>query len=82
MKEPTLEEWKADRREALMSLDKTKILAYFKKYDITPPEKEIVFWGAVHKAVTGATDLPLKHRRASKDWLTKRGFKSLDDGDL
>lgn len=82
-----LEQFKADRKDALLSLDKAKILAYLEKYDspanatLTTTRDEI-FWKAVHMAITGAMDLPIEFRRKSKAWLTERGLKSLDDGDL
>lgn len=82
-----IEQFKADRKEALSSLDKVKILAYLDKYDspacasLTVAKDEI-FWKAVHMAITGAKDLPIEFRRKSKAWLEERGSISLDDGDL
>lgn len=73
-----LEQFKADRKEALSSLDKAKILAYLDKYDsdahapLTTAKDEI-FWKAVHMAITGAKDLPIEFRRKSKAWLTDVG---------
>lgn len=77
-----LEQFKADRNAALLSMDENILKAYFRKYHVKIPDNPMVFWGAVHKAVTGCCSLPLEHRRASKAWLDERGFKSLDDGDL
>lgn len=84
-----LEQFKADRNEALLSLDETKIRAYCKKYNVMlglsmPVEARNidVFWMAIHKAITGCLDLPIEFRRKSKAWLEERGSKSLDDGDL
>jgi hypothetical protein len=36
----------------------------------------------LHKARTAATSLPLELRRASKQWLSARGYHSLDDGEV
>ena len=35
-----------------------------------------------HKSITAAQGLPKGYRQKSKDWLTVRGYQSLDDGDL
>lgn len=72
-----------ERDEALLSLDEARIRAFFRKWnEYEIPAEPAVFWGSVHKAVTGATNLPIEFRRASKAWLLERGFRSLDDGDL
>lgn len=77
-----------DRDEALLSLDKEKILAYYAKYnphiDVNKMRQahQLAFWGGVHKAITGATSLPIEFRRQSKEWLQRRGMSSFDDGDL
>jgi hypothetical protein len=72
-----------DRKEALMSLDETKIRDYFRKSNgfemSTNPE---TFWRSVHKAITAAPYLPTEFRMASKRWLTEHGSTSLDDGEL
>lgn len=72
-----------ERKEALLSMDRTKILAYARKWGVkNMPQDEETFWIAIHKARTSATDLPIEERRKSKTWLSKRGYYSLDDGDL
>ena len=79
----TLEEFKIARREALMSLDEKKIRQFLMDFNgvqhSTDPK---IFWGGVHKAITGATDLPIEFRRKSKEYLDAQGLRSLDDGDL
>jgi hypothetical protein len=82
-----VEQFKADRREALMSLNKEQILAYLGKYDENSctsltTAKDTLFWKAVHKAITGAKDLPMEFRRKSKAWLAEHRSASMDDGDL
>ncbi|SRR6266542_946183 len=72
-----------ERNEALASLDETRIRNFFRKWNSKEmPSNLIVFWGSVHKAITGSTDLPFDLRLKSKQWLDERGFQSLDDGDL
>lgn len=78
-----IEQYVKERDEALMSLDNGKIKAFFAKFNGSgEPPRDDVFWVAVHKAITGASTLPIEFRRKSKVWLEERGFKSFDDGDL
>lgn len=79
-----LEQFKKDRKLALLSLDEQKIRAMYKKYndDRDMPANAELFWRSVHKAITGCLDLPIEFRHKSKLWLNERGYKSLDDGDL
>lgn len=79
-----LEEFLVERREALMSLDEKKIRAYFLKWNGTemPMASGENFWNAIHKAITGAKDIPIEFRRKSKAWLSERGYGSLDEGEL
>lgn len=71
------------RNAAFLSLDEIKIREMVKKWNgIEMPQGE-VFWGAVHKAITGVgSGLPIEFRKQSKAWLDEHGLKSLDDGDL
>lgn len=78
-----LADFKRERNEALLSLDEQKLRAFHRKWNESElPDNPLVFWGAMHKAITGCLDLPIEFRRKSKAWLDERGFKSLDDGDL
>ena len=83
MSDPLIEQFKVEQREALLSLDEQKIRAWHRKWnghELHPDNA--VFWGAVHKAITGCRGLPIEFRRASKKYLTERNLRSLDDGDL
>jgi hypothetical protein len=72
-----------DRDDALLSLDERRIRAFIAKWRIPwTPDPEWSLWIAVHKARTGAKTLPMDARSLSKQWLTERGFSSLDDGDV
>lgn len=76
-----LADFNRERNEALTSMDEHRIRAMVRKWNGTEmPSNKKVFWGAVHKAITGALNLPIEVRRTSKAWLDER--KSLDDGDL
>jgi hypothetical protein len=73
----------SERNAALQSLDEPTIRAFFRKWNGRElPDDPNVFWGAIHKAITGATDLPIELRRKSKAWLDAHGLRSFDDGDL
>lgn len=79
----TLDQFNAERNEALLSMDEQKIRAMVKKWNGTDmPIHGLTFWGSVHKAITGNTALPLEFRKKSKQWLTERSLRSHDDGDL
>lgn len=78
-----LAEFNRERDEALLSMDEEKIRAMVRKWNGTEMLANAeIFWGSVHKAITGAGTLPIEVRRKSKAWLDARGLRSLDDGDL
>lgn len=64
-----------ERDEALLSLDKDKILAYMHHWDITPPKNELVFWGGIHKARLASTGIPPEEKEKSRVWLKAHGFR-------
>ena len=71
------------RDAALLSMDEQRLRAYFRKYNGTEMSADPeVFWRAIHKARTAATNLPMAARIASKKWLLARGSRSMDDGDV
>lgn len=79
----TIEEFNRERNEALLSLDEERIRAMVLKFNgVIQPKDPLIFWGGVHKAITGCTSLPIEFRRQSKAWLDARGLRSHDDGDL
>lgn len=68
-----------DRDKAFSSMDKEKILAYCKKYDIQIPEDEDVFWAGVHKTVCNLfllenSPISIEQYNKSYDWLTEHGY--------
>jgi len=67
-----------DRNEALLSMDRDKILAFARKYngdDGYEQEDEYVFWISVHKMRTASLGLPESERRVSMNWLIERGYE-------
>ncbi len=69
----------ADRDEALLSMDRTKIELYMLKYQIPLPPSEEAFWGGVHKAITAVDYYPVEVRKRSHQWLTDHGMTPWDD---
>lgn len=69
-----------ERNEALLSLNKKKIVAYMKKYGITIPSNEKVFWAGVHKAICSLyfveeNKITLEQYTKSANWLKENGFE-------
>ena len=64
-----------DRNEALLSLDKEKIISFLNKYGTPVPEKEIVFWAGVHKTRLEVTSFDESVKEVSRKWLRDNGFK-------
>lgn len=77
-----MEDFIKDRNNAFASMDKEKILAYCKKYDVTIPEDEEVFWAGVHKTVCNLyllEESPISKEQYDKsyDWLIEHGYSPL-----
>ena len=75
-----MEDFIKERNEALLSLDKEKILAYGKKYNVKFPEDEKIFWADVHKAICSLYLIPVNkitksQYEKSKEWLKENGFE-------
>lgn len=69
------------RDEALLSMDRDKILAYAKQYSpelLRSFKDDNLFWISVHKARTACRSLPIEERLKSKTWLEERGYRSFD----
>lgn len=79
-----IEAFLAERRAVLIEGDLDAVEVFLKKYNpsLPKPSSREVTEIMLHKARTGATDLPVAMRRASKHWLERRGYQTLDDGDL
>lgn len=62
-----------ERDEALLSLDRSKIEVYLRKYQIPIPQDDEVFWRGVHKAICAINSAPESAKKASKAWLREHG---------
>jgi hypothetical protein len=71
-----LDQFLKDRDEALLSLDKDKILAYMIKYGAHVPRNETVFWASVHKARLALNCVDAEGKILSRNWLAENGFSS------
>lgn len=69
-----LKDFVKERDEALRSLDKTKIEAYMKKYQVYRPADDEVFWAGIHKARLMATSMTEEEKEVSRQWLRDHGF--------
>lgn len=63
-----------ERNEALFSLDRERIEAYMKKYNIEMPEDETVFWAGVYKGICNVQNAPEDLVEKAKKWLNEHGM--------
>lgn len=68
-----------ERDEALLSLDRDKIEAYLRKYQVPVPRDDEVFWRGVHKAICEIESAPESAKRASEEWLREHGSSPVLD---
>lgn len=69
-----------ERNKALLSLNKKRIIDYMKKYGISIPQDEKIFWAGVHKAICSLylvdeNEISLEQYTKSANWLKLNGFK-------
>lgn len=62
-----------ERNEALFSLDEKKIKRFLKKYGITIPKNEEVFWCTIYKAVCNVEGAPQEVKEKAMAWLKEHG---------
>lgn len=79
-----IQEWVIERDAVLLSMDEQRIREFFASdpSSVKMPEDMDLFWCIVHKAITAAKGLPTEFRQKSKDYLSQRGWGSLDNGEL
>ena len=65
-----------DRDSAFLSLNKSKILAYCKKYDVSVPVDGDIFWAGVHKAILHINSATPEQKDNSAKWLISHGFST------
>lgn len=63
-----------DRDEALLSLDKKQILAFYKKYGLPYSKRDKVFWATVYKCIYHINDSTEKQKAEAEAWLIENGF--------
>lgn len=63
------------QREALLSLDAVKIIAYMRTYHIEIPDDPEVFWGMIHKARIAVDWMPEPEKEISRKWLIEHHMK-------
>lgn len=75
------EQWLKERDEAILSLDKDKIDAYIKKYNLgdDSPEDDLIYWAGVHKSVLAIRSANEEQKEISRKWLNEHGFKTTFD---
>lgn len=74
MKEIDIKRFVKERDEALLSLDKTKILAFYKKYGLPYSKNEKVFWATVYKCIFHINASTAQQKLDAQYWLIKNGF--------
>ena len=72
-----LKKYLKERDEALLSLDKEKIVKFMKKHcpDAEIPENETVFWAGVHKVICHLNSANAGQKLNSMIWLVNHGFQ-------
>ena len=73
---PKINDFVKERNEALFSLDEQRIRAYADKYGVKVPEKPIVFWASVYKAIYNITNAPTELKQKAKEWLDENGMST------
>lgn len=65
-----------ERDLALLSLDKNRILAYLRKYNIPQDENltEEEFWASVHYSILNLRSANEKQKNRSKNWLLMHNY--------
>ena len=64
-----------ERNDALFSLDRPTIEAYFKKCGLKIPESDIVFWASVYKCIYNIKNAPAELKEQAKTWLQTHGMR-------
>ena len=75
-----INEFVADRNEALLSMDKSKIIDFSVKWNVGlhfVASNDDLFWHSVHVARTGIENFPADEKLKSEEWLYERGFKTM-----
>lgn len=73
-----IREYVRERDEALFSLDRPTIEAFFRKYgnDYIAEQDEIIFWGTVYVAICHITTAPPELVETAEKWLAEHNMSS------
>ena len=73
-----IKEFLKKRDEALLSLDREKIIALSELSGTSrqPPDDERVFWAGVHYARLGVVGFSDEVKQVSREWLAEHGFNA------
>ena len=79
MDEQSMKDFLADRRAMLLALDLDQARAFTVKYATgVPTVSDETLLISLHKARSGARDLPMEERRLSKIWLRDHNYRDFD----
>jgi hypothetical protein len=70
-----------ERNKALLSMNREKLIWFFRKHSIAWPDDENMFWANVHFARLQVTSFSEEVRRESADWLIAKGFLNIEERD-
>ena len=72
-----LQRFVQERNEALFSLDKDRLKAYMRKYNLPVEDcSDDVFWASVYKAICNIKNAPEPIAEEARTWLNERGFRT------
>lgn len=69
-----IEQYVKERDEALLSLDKEKIIAFYKRYNVPYAKKDKVFWATVYKCIFHINASTAQQKLNAECWLIENGF--------
>lgn len=69
-----IKQYDKERDEALLSLDKEKIIAFYKKYNIPYVKKDKFFWATVYKCILLINVSTAQQKLDAQNWLIENGF--------
>lgn len=72
----SFDEFLRERNDAILSMDEEKIRDYDRKYGVSEPQEDIVFWAGIHKSILALKAASEEQKMASKAWLDRHGFSA------
>lgn len=74
MNKKITERFEKERNEALLSLNKAKIIRFMKKWSVPIPQNDLVLWVGVHKVIVNLREATEEQKAKSFAWLRENGF--------